>query len=80
MADRRILDLGAQDPELENSPIETHGNPDDEFSEAAPIDEEFCIYNGNRYPSGTYVRSGTAVLRCEHGVWVDSAPSDPANP
>ncbi len=42
--------------------------------------EDFCYFNGTPYGHGTDVKSGTAYLRCDYGIWVPSGPSDPDNP
>ena len=74
--------VGAQDPELKNSPIA--GEDDDEELDAAPVDETsakaVCYFNGESFAPGTIVCSGTLMLRCEFGVWVPVGGSDPDNP
>ncbi len=73
--------VGGQDPELKNSPIV--GDDDDELDDA-PLDEaseaSVCFFNGESFAPGSIVRSGTLMLRCEFGVWVPIAGSDPDNP
>ena len=73
-------DVGAPDPELENSPI-----ADDTLEESEDLKQELpgepvCLFNGTEYPNGTYVLSGTSLLRCDYGIWVPAGPSDPDNP
>jgi hypothetical protein len=75
-----IPDVGAQDPESRNSPV------------LSPIDDEFdtlrqevpgdavCYFNGTAFADGSYVRSGTGVLRCERGIWVPAGGADSDNP
>jgi hypothetical protein len=74
--------VGAQDPELKNSPIA--GEDDDEELDVAPFDEgaakAVCYFNGETFAAGTVVRSGSLLLRCEFGVWVPIGGSDPDNP
>ena len=74
--------VGAQDPELKNSPIA--GEDDDEELDAAPFDEAsakaVCYFNGESFAAGTIVQSGALMLRCEFGVWVPIGGSDPDNP
>ena len=73
--------VGGQDPDLKNSPIV--GDDDDELDDA-PFDEAsktaVCYFNGESFAAGSIVRSGTLMLRCEFGVWVPIAGSDPDNP
>ena len=66
-----LLQVGAPDPELRNSPIIDDSEDDDE---AGPPDIEIelgrCYFNGKEYPLGTYVQSGSEVLQCTgRGVW-----------
>lgn len=66
-----VVEVGAPDPELKNSPVVDSEIEDGEFS---GIDREVqvCYFNGVRYASGDYVSSGDELLRCENGVWVRS--------
>jgi hypothetical protein len=72
--------VGAQDPELKNSPIA--GEDDEELD--APFDEAsakaVCYFNGETFAPGTIVTSGALMLRCEFGIWVPIGGSDPDNP
>jgi len=62
--------VGAPDPELQNSPI-----LDDEEDDGAPpgqdVETGVCYFNGVAYALGQYVMSGGELLRCEsRGAWV----------
>lgn len=75
-----IRDVGAQDPESKNSPVAEESEEDMEtLRQAVPL-EPFCYFNGESYPDGTVVKSGTILLRCSEGLWVQAGPSDPDNP
>ena len=66
-----IADVGAQDPELQNSPIMSEG--DDDFDIIAQ-DEEIlagCYFNNVSYELDDYVCSGSDLLRCKNGLWVN---------
>lgn len=76
----QTLNLGAQDPELKNSPIADETDEDVEALRESVPGEPVCFFNDNAYPHGTVVRSGTAFLRCDHGIWLPSGPGDPDNP
>jgi hypothetical protein len=76
----RTLDLGAQDPELKNSPVVWEIDEVDETLREAMPEEPVCFFNDHAYPHGTIVKSGTARLRCDYGLWVPAGPGDPANP
>jgi hypothetical protein len=63
----RIPDVGAADPELQNSPI--LDDSDEDFPELGG-ETASCYFNGVSYPLGQYVRSGDEVLQCVRpGVW-----------
>lgn len=72
--------VGEQDPERLNSPV-LEENDDVEFDLSESEDGvSTCFFNDRSYTDGSFVRSGTALLRCEHGVWVVTGSSDPDNP
>lgn len=67
--------VGAQDPELNTSPIF------DEYEDIS-LDLELevgaCYFNNVTYPIGQYVRSGSELLHCEErGVWVRKGEMQP---
>ena len=71
MKHSHLLQVGAPDPELVNSPIVDDSEHDEH---AGPRDTELelgcCYFNGETYPIGTYVDSGGEVLQCiGRGVW-----------
>jgi hypothetical protein len=47
--------------------------------EAVP-DEAVCFFNGLAYTHDAVVKSGSALLRCDHGVWLPAGPADEAKP
>lgn len=64
-----IPDVGAPDPEKRNSPI--FDDEDEELPTELEVETGACYFNGVAYPLGSYVRSGSELLRCEErGVWV----------
>ena len=73
-------ELGAQDPELKNSPIAWEGDEETETLRESLPSEPVCFFNDGEYAHGTIVMSDSVRLRCEHGLWVPAAPSDPSNP
>ena len=64
--------VGAPDPELNTSPI----IDDSEYDETAASpglepEAPVCYFNGEAFPLGAYVQSGSDVLQCtERGVWL----------
>lgn len=80
MHNPRIPHVGAQDPELQNSPIAEEEDEDTDVVRQQVPGEPVCLFNGTSYPHGTYVVSGSQLLKCSYGVWVESGSADPDNP
>lgn len=60
--------VGAPDPEHRTSPIVEE---DEELSFDLELESGVCYFNGDAYPIGQYVLSGSELLQCqERGVWV----------
>lgn len=76
----QIPDVGAQDPERRNSPIAEEGDEDMEVLRQEVPGDAVCYFNDQTYWHGSYVRSGTALLHCDRGLWVSVGSSDPDNP
>jgi hypothetical protein len=76
-----MRDLGAQDPNLHNSPIaQPVLDMDDESIDEPAVDDSVpgvCLFNEERFEHGSYVRSGDTILRCENGIWTDIGPTRP---
>lgn len=66
-----IPQVGAPDPELDNSPILDETECDEQAgSRDVEIERGACYFNGKAYPIGARVRSGNELLECtEGGVW-----------
>jgi hypothetical protein len=77
---RSVLQVGAQDPELLNSPIAQEEDEDTDVVLQQVPGEPVCYYNGTAFPHGAYVASGATLLKCSYGVWVESGSADPRNP
>jgi len=67
-----IPQVGAQDPELPNSPIAEEEDEDTDVVRQQVPGEPVCYFNGSSYKHGEYVMSGTQVLKCSYGVWVEA--------
>jgi hypothetical protein len=76
---RSIPQVGAQDPELRNSPIADEEDEDTDVVRQQVPGEPVCWFNGTQYEHGSYVVSGSLLLQCNRGVWVESAAEDPRN-
>jgi len=71
--------VGAIDPKRKTSPVlEETAEESYELRQEVPGDA--CFFNGERFATGEFVRSGTVVLECRRGVWVEVGPADPVNP
>jgi hypothetical protein len=73
----RIVDVGAQDQELKNSPIADEGDEDTEALREALPGAPVCYFNGIAYSHGAIIKSGSQALRCERGLWVRAGSGDP---
>ena len=76
----QIPNVGAQDPELKNSPIALEDDEEFEVLKQEIPRGPGCFFNGERFPDNAFVRSGTGLLKCDRGIWVAAGPSDPENP
>lgn len=78
--DDKIINLGAQDPELKNSPVAWESEEDTDALREQEPGEPVCYFNDTPYDEGTVVKSGDTLLRCSYGIWFPVASSDPDNP
>ena len=74
-----ITHVGAQDPELRNSPVADEEDEDTDVIRQQVPGSAVCWFNGQEFKDGTYVVSGSQLLQCSRGVWIESAASDPRN-
>jgi len=72
--------VGDQDPERKNSPIAVDSDEETVLLRAEIPEGAACYFNGESFPHGGVVQSGSLLLRCERGVWVPLGSSDPDNP
>jgi hypothetical protein len=72
--------LGAQDPDLKNSPVAWEGDEDTEALRETLPSEPMCYFNDREYAHGTIVVSNSVRLRCDRGLWVPASSADPSNP
>jgi len=75
-----VPNVGSQDPELQNSPVAEPFEEEFEVIRQEVEGAQYCYFNGVSYQSGSYVRSGTELLVCDKGLWVNQGNSDPDNP
>ena len=77
---KHIEDVGVADPELNTSPIADEGAEETEVLRQEVPGEPACYFNNRRFETGSYVKSGTVVLKCDYGIWIPAGPADPDNP
>ena len=75
-----IPQVGAQDPELENSPIADEEDEDTDVVRQQVPGEPVCFFNGTSFKHGEFVASGSQVLKCSYGVWIDSGSTEDRSP
>jgi len=79
-ANTGLLEVGAMDPELKNSPIAEEFDEEADTLRQQMPGEPVCFFNGRAYPNGKYVNSGGQVLMCRYGMWVEAGSADRNNP
>ena len=77
---RSITQVGAPDPELRNSPIAVEEDIDTDVVRLQVPGEPVCWFNGGEFGNGEFVASGSQVLRCTYGVWVEAGSVDDRSP
>ena len=75
-----IPQVGAQDPDLENSPIADEEDEDTDVLRQQVPGEPVCYFNGSSYPHGAFVQSGSQLLKCSYGIWIDEGSTDARTP
>jgi hypothetical protein len=75
-----IRNVGAVDPELKTSPVAEEMLEDSDTVRLEVPGGAVCYFNGEAFSVGSVVRSGTMLLECRDGIWVESGPGDPENP
>lgn len=73
-------DVGAADPELNTSPVAEENSDDIEVLRQEIPGEPVCYFNDRSFANGAYIKSGTAVFKCDYGIWIPAGPADPENP
>lgn len=67
--DKDLKNLGAQDPELKNSPIAAESDEDFDVLRQE-LEDAVCYFNGEAFGDGQFIRSGSSYLHCDKGLWV----------
>lgn len=75
-----VPSVGAQDPELQNSPIAEETDEDFDVIRQEVESLPCCYFNSTSFQNGSYVRSGTDLLICDKGLWINQGSSDLDNP
>ena len=77
---KHTADVGAPDPELQTSPIVDESGEEISTLRQQNPGEPVCYFNDRSFHHGTYVKSGSSVLKCDYGIWIPAGPGDPDNP
>jgi hypothetical protein len=75
-----IPDVGDQDPAEPNSRIAAREDGETPYLRQHVPGDTVCYFNDVRYSHGSFVKSGTVILRCDRGIWVEAGPADADNP
>lgn len=70
------IDVGAPLPDLQTSAIISDIDDEREMIDAEIPEERLCYFNGVVYPHGTYIKSGTLIMQCDRGAWVETEAKD----
>ncbi len=73
-------DVGSPDPELNTSPIAEEFDEETDVLRQEEPGESVCYFNNKSFETGSFVKSGTSILKCVYGIWVPAGSSDPDNP
>jgi hypothetical protein len=72
--------VGAIDPKLRTSPVVEETSEEADTARQASPGDNVCFFNGVAFEPGAFVRSGTMILECREGLWIEIGPADPRNP
>ncbi|HWS03288.1 MAG TPA: hypothetical protein VN448_07790 [Gammaproteobacteria bacterium] len=75
-----VPQVGAPDPELNNSPFAEETDEEYEVLRREVPGEPVCYFNNQSYRHDSYVCSGSTLMRCDYGIWVRMGSCDPDNP
>jgi hypothetical protein len=75
-----VPSVGDQDPTARNSPVVCEAEAESQLFRQDQPDAADCYFNNVEYPDGAFVKSGSVVLRCDGGIWVEAGPTDSENP
>ncbi|OOG27659.1 hypothetical protein B1C78_03130 [Thioalkalivibrio denitrificans] len=68
--------VGAQDPELQNSPIAMEADEEMDVLRQEVPGEPVCYFNNVAFTHGDLVDSGGTLLRCDYGIWISASTTD----
>lgn len=72
--------VGAPDPELQNSPVIEDTDEEFEVIAQETLESAICHFNGTAYLLDQFVCSGSELLRCTVDGWLREGSCDPDNP
>ena len=74
-----IKEVGSAHPEMKNSPVAEEYDDNTEALRQEMPGDTVCYFNNESFATGSYVKSGTLMLKCDYGIWVPSISADPDN-
>lgn len=75
-----VPQVGAPDPEFNNSHFAEETDEKYEVLRREIPSEPVCYFNNQSHRHDSYVCSGSALMRCDYGIWVRMGSCDPDNP
>lgn len=76
-----LMQVGAPDPELANSPIlDESADDEQDGADAESVTFATCHFNGQEFADGSQVCSGDELLQCSRGSWLRAGSCDRDNP
>ena len=68
--------VGAMNPKLKTSPM-LEKKAEESYDRGRQVSgDAACLFNGELFATGEFVRSGAVILECRRGLWVEIARAD----
>ena len=67
-----IANVGSQDLALRNSPVAEEESVETQFLRQEAPGDPVCYFNDVAFEHGAVVKSGSVLLRCDRGLWVEA--------
>jgi hypothetical protein len=67
-----IPNVGAIDPRLKTSPVAEEMAEEADTLGQQVTSGSVCVFNGEEFSNGAFVRSGSTILKCSNGLWIET--------